>query len=96
MTKTDPLPLLVTPAVEITNVYFSSYLNPSTLNIEVKNPNDLDRDITVGIYIDNYATSSPDITINDTIPANTTKTITKNVSELNLSAGEHFVYCALQ
>ena len=99
MTKSEPVPLeIVAIAIplSITDVYFSSYSNPSTVNIVVNNPNNIETEVTVKICIDNYGTSAPVVEITDTIPANSEKILTKNVSELNLSSGEHFIYCSLK
>lgn len=92
MTKSTVAVLNIRPLLEVVDVYFSSYSDPSTISIEVKNPSSIERDVVVKIYVDNYATSPPDAEITDTIPANSSKILTKNVSELNLTSGGHFVF----
>ena len=95
MTQSEakPLTVLVFKAPIITDVYFSSYYNPFTLNIVVNNPNNIEVEVTVKVYIDNYGTSDPSDNITDTIPAKSDKTLTKNVTDL--TTGEHFIYCSL-
>lgn len=95
MTKSESMPLEIVALLNIADVYFSSYSNPSTLNITVSNPNNIKIEVVVEIYADNYGTSAPVAEITDAIPPNSDKVITKNVSELNLSSGKHFIYCSL-
>ena len=75
--------------VEITQVYFSSYKDPTDLNIEVKNKGTTARGVKINIYADGSLVH----TVSDTVEAKSTKTIKVAVSDLNLSKGEHFVYC---
>ena len=77
--------------VEIVQVYFSSYKDPTDLNIEVRNKSTAAREVKINIYVDGSLAH----TVTDTIDAESTKTITVSVSDLNLSGGEHFVYCEL-
>ena len=93
MTQSDvgAIKVLAKEMVEITQVYFSSYKDPADLNIEVKNIGTTARDITINIYADGSLTH----TVSDTVEAGSTKTIKVAVSDLNLSKGEHFVYCEI-
>ena len=96
MTKSDVKLLKIVPKIEpliITDVYFSCYSNPSTVNIEINNPNNIEMEVTVKVYIDNYGTSDPSGEMTDTIPAKSDKTLTRSVADL--TAGEHFIYCSL-
>jgi len=77
--------------VEIVQVYFSSYKDPADLNIEVKNKGTTAREVTINIYAD----GSHVHTVTDTVEAEGMKTITVPVADLNLSRGEHFIYCEL-
>ena len=77
--------------VEITQVYFSSYKDPTDLNIEVKNRDKVAREVKINIYADGSLAH----TVSDTIEAESMKTITVSVADLNLSRGEHFIYCEL-
>jgi len=77
--------------VEIVQVYFSSYKDPTDLNIEVENKSTTAREITINIYADGSLVH----TVTDTVEAESTKTIKVAISDLNLSKGEHFVYCEL-
>ena len=77
--------------VEITQVYFSSYKDPTDLNIEVKNKGMAAREVKINIYADGSLVH----TVSDTVEAESTKTIKVAVSDLNLSKGEHFVYCEI-
>ena len=96
MTESRIASLQITPLLlTIEDVYFSSYRNPSTVNIVVNNPHTESKEVTVKIYIDNYATSVPNAEIIDTIPAESKKTLIMLMSELNLTSGKHFVYCSL-
>lgn len=93
MTQSEIASLQITPLVlTIEDVYFSSYRNPSTVNIVVSNPHSVPQTITVKLHIDNYTTSTVEIT--DTVPPESMKTMTKPVSELNLTSGQHFLYCS--
>ena len=91
MTQSDVGAIKVRALVEIVQVYFSSYKDPTDLNIEVKNKGATAREITINIYAD----GSLAYTASDTIEAGSTKTITVSVADLNLSGGEHFIYCEL-
>ena len=96
MTKSDVKPLKIVPKIEpliITDVYFSCYSNPSTVNIVINNPNYIEVEVTVKVYIDNYGTSDPSDEMTDTIPAKSDKALTKSVTDL--TAGEDFIYCSL-
>jgi len=75
--------------VEIVQVYFSSYKDPSDLNIEVKNKGTTAREVKINIYADGSLVHA----VSDTVEAESTKTIKVPVADLNLSKGEHFVYC---
>jgi len=77
--------------VEIVQVYFSSYKDPTDLNIEVKNKGTTAREVKINIYADGSLVH----TVSDTVEAESTKTIKVAVSDLNLGKGEHFVYCEL-
>jgi len=77
--------------VEIVQVYFTSYKDPTDLNIEVRNEGTTAREVKINIYADGSLAH----TVTDTIEAESTKTIKVAVSDLNLSKGEHFVYCEL-
>jgi len=77
--------------VEIVQVYFSSYKDPTDLNIEVKNKGTTAREVKINIYAD----GSLVYTVSDTVEAESTKTIKVPVADLNLSRGEHFIYCEL-
>jgi len=92
MTQTEVGTIKVLALVEIVQVYFSSYKDPTDLNIEVKNKGTTAREITINIYADGSLVH----TVTDTIDAKSTKTITVSVSDLNLSKGEHFVHCELE
>jgi len=94
MTQSEIVSLQITLPPTIEDVCFSSYENPSAVDIVVNNHNTIDIEVTVKIYVDNYATSVPDAEIIDTIPAEDKKTLNKAVSELNLTSGKHFVYCS--
>ena len=91
MTQSDvgAIKVLAKGMVEITQVYFSSYKDPSDLNIEVKNKGTTAREVKINIYADGSLVH----TVSDTVEAESTKTIKVAVSDLNLSKGEHFVYC---
>ena len=91
MTQTELGTIKVLALVEIVQVYFSSYKDPTDLNIEVKNKGTTAREVKINIYAD----SSLVHTVSDTVEAGSTKTIKVAVSDLNLSGGEHFVYCEL-
>ena len=94
MTESEIASLQITPLlVTIEDVYFSSYRNPSAVNIVVNNPHVESKEVTVKLYVDNYATSIAEIT--DTVPAESKKALIKSVSELSLMPGKHFVYCSL-
>jgi len=81
--------VLARELVEITQVYFSSYKDPTDLNMEVKNKGTTAREITINIYADGSLVH----TVTDTVEAESTKTIKVPVADLNLGKGEHFVYC---
>jgi len=93
MTQSDvgAIKVLAREMVEITQVYFSSYKDPTDLNIEVKNKGTTAREVKINIYADGSLAH----TVSDTIEAESTKTITVSVADLNLSWGEHFIYCEL-
>ena len=96
MTQSNIVSLQITPLLlTIEDVYFSSYTNPSAVNIVVNNPHIESKEVTVKLYVDNYATSEPVAELTETIPAESKKTIAKLVSELNLVSGNHFVHCSL-
>ena len=96
MTESEIVSLQITPLLlTIEDVYFSSYRNPSAVNIVVNNPHVESKEVTVKIYVDNYGTSTLDAEISDTILAESKKTLVKPVSELNLASGKHFVYCTI-
>jgi len=78
-------------ALRITGVNFSSYKNPSTLNVRVKNTFPTPRDATIDIYVDGVLTYE----VSETISANTEQTISIDVAYLRLSKGEHFVFCEM-
>jgi len=81
----------VRASVEIVQVYFSSYKDPTDLNIEVRNKSTAAREVKINIYADGSLVH----TVSDTVGAESTKTIKVPVADLNLSKGEHFVYCEL-
>ena len=83
--------VLAKGVVEIAQVYFSSYRDPTDLNIEVKNKGTTAREVKINIYADGSLIH----TVTDTVEAESTKTIKVAVSDLNLSKGEHFVYCEI-
>jgi len=83
--------VLAKGVVEITQVYFSSYKDPTDLNIEVKNKGMAAREVKINIYADGSLVH----TVSDTVEAESAKTIKVAVSDLNLSKGEHFVYCEI-
>ena len=83
--------VLAKGVVEITQVYFSSYKDPTDLNIEVKNKGTTAREVKINIYVDGSLVH----TVSDTVEAGSTKTITVPVADLNLGKGEHFVYCEI-
>ena len=89
MTQTEVGTIKVLALVEIVQVYFSSYKDPTDLNIEVKNKGTTAREVKINIYADGSLVH----TVSDTVEAESTKTIKVAVSDLNLSKGEHFVYC---
>ena len=93
MTQSDvgAIKVLAKGMVEITQVYFSSYKDPSDLNIEVKNKGTTAREVKINIYADGSLVH----TVSDTVEAESTKTIKVAVADLNLGKGEHFVYCEL-
>jgi len=78
-------------ALEIKSVNFSSYENPSTLDIKVKNPLPTSVTATINIYVDGDLTHQ----VSETISASSEETVSVDVANLNLSKGEHFVYCEL-
>jgi len=91
MTQTEvgTIKVLAKGMVEITQMYFSSYKDPTDLNIEVKNKGTTAREVKINIYADGSLVH----TVSDTVEAESTKTIKVPVADLNLSKGEHFVYC---
>jgi len=78
-------------AIEITGVNFSSYENPSTLDIKVRNRQPTSETVTINIYVDDTLTHQ----VSETISADSEETVSVDVTNLNLSKGEHFVYCEL-
>ena len=78
-------------AIEITGVNFSSYENPSTLDIKVRNNYAESKTVTINIYVDGDLTHQ----VSETISASSEETVSVDVANLNLSKGEHFVYCEL-
>lgn len=96
MTESEIVSLKIIPLLlTIEDVYFSSYKNPSAVNIVVDNPHAVSKTVTVKLYIDNYATSAPTAEITDIVPAMSKKTLTKAVNDLNLTSGKHFIHCSL-
>lgn len=91
MTQSEIGVIKVLAKVEIVQVYFSSYKDPTDLNIEVKNKGTTAREVKINIYADGSLAHA----VTDTVEAESTKTIKVAVSDLNLSKGEHFVYCEL-
>lgn len=91
MTQTVVGTIKVRAKPEIVQVYFSSYKDPTYLNIEVRNESTAAREVKINIYVDGSLAH----TATDTIEAESTKTITVPVADLSLSKGEHFVYCEL-
>jgi len=77
--------------LEITAVNFSSYENPSTLDIKVRNRYSTSKTVTINIYVDGELAHQ----ISETISADSEETISVSVADLGLSKGEHFVYCEL-
>ena len=92
MTQTEVGTIKVLAKPEIVQVYFSSYKDPTDLNIEVRNKSTAAREVKINIYVDGSLAH----TVTDTVEAESTKTIKVAVSDLNLSKGEHFVYCELE
>ena len=94
MTQTEvgTIKVLAKPEfVQIVQVYFSSYKDPTDLNIGVRNKSSVAREVKINIYADGSLVH----TVTDTVEALSTKTIKVAVSDLKLSKGEHFVYCEL-
>jgi len=91
MTQTEVGTIKVLALVEIVQVYFSSYKDPTDLNIEVRNRDSAAREVKINIYADGSLVH----TVADTVEAESTKTIKVPVADLNLSKGGHFVYCEL-
>jgi len=91
MTQSEIGAIKVLAKVEIVQVYFSSYKDPTDLNIEVRNNDTAVREVKINIYADGSLVH----TVTDTVEAESTKTIKVAVSDLNLSKGEHFVYCEI-
>ena len=78
-------------AVEITSVNFSSYENPHTLYIKVRNNCSESKTVTINIYVDGNFRHQ----VSETISASSEETVSVDVTDLDLSKGEHFVYCEL-
>ena len=91
MTQSDVGAIKVLALVEIVQVYFSSYKDPTDLNIVVRNKDSSAREVTINIYADGSLTH----TVSDTVEAESTKTIKVPVAGLSLGKGEHFIYCEL-
>ena len=78
-------------AIEITGVNFSSYENPSTLDIKVRNRQPTSETVTINIYVDGTLTHQ----VSGTISADSEEVVSVDVANLGLGKGEHFVYCEL-
>jgi len=89
--KKDDEIVIGTYELGVVSVNFSSYENPSTLDIKVKNTYPISKTATINIYVDGALTHH----VSETINASSEQTVSVNVSDLNLSKGEHFVYCEI-